>query len=746
MAIHGSSYSHFRCSGNRMQLIISLITLLFTFNQSVQSAVDDYAFCVTTHVDLGGIGSKGNILSDGFPLSLPNVSHNEPMCSMTLMACKSCRITIKIVSLDLPPCDQHPHPQTCIYGCDHLMIYEIADRLRTTKYYMQGQERYQYTSQTSKVFIKFCHSYDNNGKPRRFRLQYTVYEKSETFTGHIGENGTFHSPGFPLGFSNFQSHYQITEEIFYFHIHGLDGGYIRLSFDDWSLPFSSELKVYDGPSKADNLLFPSHQSENSRDRPFLSSSGSNLLLELYTGTGEEYGKFMPGFTARYSFVSKASWRKKPYQHCGQNLYDLMGGVLDLQEMAECPTASYIDCVWVIWKYDFRRELQFLAVRFDALNLYNGDVLELRLGNNSESEMVGSASSLTLGHEVLTRGDAIYIRLKARCSRDRSLRVVFTTYEDVMPSQVCSGKNMFSCLNSRCISQTLLCDGINHCNDQLNFDEVVCKSRLLTPTPMYSVCFILFYQATTTTERPCSSHAECRGHGWYCADKRCDGYYDCEDGSDEHDCWLSAMTTPALSTSAPNYTFSAYHWGTIIPILLICIVLAVIACVVVNYTRKRQLQRQRRRAAAQPHLGLPGQMFRYPEAPPTYEEAMYSGGILNRSFSFSEAGNTLPPPPPYTIQVAAPSLSDQYAVTPPAAASTTAPPSSEAPVTSGPLAGHGALGDMQVLLPIHLQAMRGRIEPDKPATPVSNIVPSTPKEESSEDGMDIPSADASSSYV
>ena len=55
------------------------------------------------------------------------------------------------------------------------MMYEIAFPETTTHYFKAGQQGDVFTSNTSKLYIKYCHTAENNGKFRRFQMQYTVY-------------------------------------------------------------------------------------------------------------------------------------------------------------------------------------------------------------------------------------------------------------------------------------------------------------------------------------------------------------------------------------------------------------------------------------------------------------------------------------------------------------------------------------------------------------------------------------------
>jgi len=164
--------------------------------------------------------------------------------------------------------------------------------------------------------------------------------------------------------------------------------------------------------------------------------------------------------------------------CG-GIVDNIGGVITMANMSLSGVPGKLfDCIWLVKPYVEHQHKAHLLVRMEQLtNLEWNGTLEVRQGLTSQSPLVETLTGdAKMASEYLIPADiGFFIRLRGRLSSEFIMAIAYSAFSYTE----CYSMRNFMCLNHRCISSQLRCDGFNHCGDNSD-EETACKSSSLSP--------------------------------------------------------------------------------------------------------------------------------------------------------------------------------------------------------------------------------------------------------------------------
>ncbi|XP_034949761.1 uncharacterized protein Culd isoform X2 [Chelonus insularis] len=395
-------------------------------------------------------------------LYMTNSSHDQ--CSLELVTCPSCAITVTFKNLALPhSCGDSGMMMDSPCRCDYVWISEPPYEDISGTPYCGLYSPITYRSSTRTVSITLFYSKSHK---HAFTLEYTsernkVHLKgwdlmnSKGFNNTVG--GVLTSPFFPARYPrDLGVEYIITCPT---EAHSCR---IRVLFSDFQLATVSIIEFYDWNGQRLDV------SSGARFRPpIIVSSGPSLLIRFYANGGTGLG-----YKAFYSYILGNKYDKtiQPITDCGGYVENL-GGTITMMDMVVQGLKTY-DCVWLI-----RPPKNFLHTN---THMYIKVVTFSDMGNTELTIRQGPTSAL-LPLEVIRHptNQLQPLRLREHVAPITSgfhvsLRGVFGVNSRVAIAYAafgymdCFSGSDFLCQNHRCIQSQLNCDGFDHCGD--NSDE------------------------------------------------------------------------------------------------------------------------------------------------------------------------------------------------------------------------------------------------------------------------------------
>ncbi|XP_077866986.1 tolloid-like protein 2 [Saccoglossus kowalevskii] len=271
-----------------------------------------------------------------------------------------------------------------------------------------------------------------------------------TGTHEHNDTGTFTSPNFPDRYPG--GIYRVV-----YRIENSDGGHIQLLFHDFILTeyTPDHVQIRNGPNDTSELYGTYHGASRP---PAIVSSSSELWVEFLSGSRDS--DFAVGFKASYKFVADDVWEDKP-EVIGE-FYTSPSHLLFIKAL-DNEDANF-DVIWSIKAPTSHK----VWVRFQNLTLSyisTTPSLVARDGLTSTSRPIGNIGLVNGEYRILSTGNTMFIRLVATLkSRVDIVNGLYVHYVKTDPDYQCP-PNYFPCQNDdKCINNTLVCDGVNHCGD------------------------------------------------------------------------------------------------------------------------------------------------------------------------------------------------------------------------------------------------------------------------------------------
>ncbi|BFZ13474.1 hypothetical protein BsWGS_16514 [Bradybaena similaris] len=489
-------------------------------------------------------GDYGYIVSGGYPGNYSTAGKSGVWCQVHVQVCRTCRLRLQFEELSFELClpsgqgsQGELGSDWCHKGCDHLHVHEVDPPYNrvTHRNYFSYSEGESYTSISGNVKVRHCTGSTSLEDGKRFRIAYTVIDKTELYKGVVSEygdsTGYITSPNFPGG-------YALNGETFTYMIQNLDPyGHVRLIFDDWDLAPESKVKVYDGFSETSP-----HTTLERYTRPVIVSRSNTLVLVLSTGTRLSDCCHHSGFKGQYQYVSEQDWKERPDSTCSE-AHPMQGGGIISFTGGTSSGPRFYDCLWVIKRYSSHYTADAVILRLREVLLGDGwlqygrkNTLEIRSGGSSESPLVArfTARNLTDIQMSYTSHQGLYVRLRGGFYSTDKLSFIYTAVKNVTEGgDECPGYFDFLCRNLLCIDQELMCDGVDHCGDASDESPSVdCSvSGLWKHSFKWSMPYLV---ETTVPNKPACNGIVC-GRVCLSLDQICDGVADCAGREDEDNC-------------------------------------------------------------------------------------------------------------------------------------------------------------------------------------------------------------------
>ncbi|XP_070557500.1 neuropilin and tolloid-like protein 1 isoform X2 [Ptychodera flava] len=288
------------------------------------------------------------------------------------------------------------------------------------------------------------------------------------FTGsHLrNASGTFTSPDFP-------DRYPGGHHKFSYLIEDTDGGCVQLIFDDFILAENNWdfcQICLDGPNCTPGL----HITYYGTNRPkAVISTGSMLYVDFGSNSyASDYTAV--GFKATYQFVGSNTWHQKPKvagsfhtEPSQQLFYSSLDWSHDIN----------VDVVWSI-QAPTNHQI-WLRLNVSLSYELTTPAIVIRDGLTSEGALLyvvdGGLQSQTQ-YTIISNGNGMYIRLKTTMKGSHHNMYdyvwgLYVEYIDAVDVDYMCPRVYFQCLSKRiCISDSLTCDGIDHCGDWSDEDQ------------------------------------------------------------------------------------------------------------------------------------------------------------------------------------------------------------------------------------------------------------------------------------
>ncbi|XP_057326371.1 uncharacterized protein LOC130668220 isoform X1 [Microplitis mediator] len=399
----------------------------------------------------------------GSRLYATNSSHEQ--CSLELVTCPSCAITVTFKSLALPhSCGDSGMMMDSPCRCDYVWISEPPYEDISGTPYCGLYAPITYRSSTRTVSITLLYSQSHNHAftieyvSERNRVNLKGWDPTVTkgFNGTVG--GILTSPFFPARYPrDLGMEYVITcptEAPFC---------RVRVLFSDFQLATVSIIEFYDWNGQRLDV------SSGARFRPpIIVSSGPSLLIRFYANGGTGLG-----YKAFYSYVIGHRYDKaiQPITDCGGYVENL-GGTITMIDMVTEGVKTY-DCVWLI-----RPPKNFLHMK---THMYLKVITFADMAGNTELIIRQGPTSALLPLEILRHPasqllpprmrehitpivNGFHVSLRGTFGANSRVAIAYAAFGYMD----CFSGSDFLCQNHRCIQSQLNCDGFDHCGD--NSDE------------------------------------------------------------------------------------------------------------------------------------------------------------------------------------------------------------------------------------------------------------------------------------
>ncbi|KAH0567072.1 uncharacterized protein LOC123263832 isoform X1 [Cotesia glomerata] len=399
----------------------------------------------------------------GSRLYATNSSHEH--CSLELVTCPSCAITVTFKSLALPhSCSDSGMMMDSPCRCDYVWISEPPYEDISGTPYCGLYAPITYRSNTRTVSITLLYSQSHNHAftieyvSERNRVHLKGWDPAVTkgFNGTVG--GILTSPFFPARYPrDLGIEYVITCPT------EAPSCRVRVLFSDFQLATVSIIEFYDWNGQRLDV------SSGARFRPpIIVSSGPSLLIRFYANGGTGLG-----YKAFYSYVIGHRYDKaiQPITDCGGYVENL-GGTITMIDMVTDGVKTY-DCVWLI-----RPPKNFLHMK---THVYLKIVTFADMAGNTELIIRQGPTSALLPLEVLRHPasqlqpprmrehitpivNGFHVSLRGTFGVNSKVAIAYAAFGYID----CYAGSDFLCQNHRCIQSQLNCDGFDHCGD--NSDE------------------------------------------------------------------------------------------------------------------------------------------------------------------------------------------------------------------------------------------------------------------------------------
>ncbi|XP_046441188.1 uncharacterized protein LOC124192074 isoform X2 [Daphnia pulex] len=403
---------------------------------------------------------------------------NSRVCSVELTTCPACSIQVHLKILNLPACEISPNVTSAnrCSGCDHLVIKEnfystprlICGKSARTVHDPRTQENYRSVGRTLTISFSFSRNYEY-----AFLLEFASVVNTRTISARSGEGGYISSPHFPAVYPQDYSNEIKLQNLDFVNGTTSNTGCIMLIFDDYALGLSSFIEISDSNEVRQYALGSSLFRP-----PVVLIQSYRMAIRFFANGGRA-----SGYRASYRFINEsADLIEIPITDCG-GLVDDFGGVITMYNMSSPNAARLYDCIWLIKPLPTYQQntKSHLFVRVEQLSsLERGTSLDIRQGLISLSPLIESltttVSPQSLTSEYLVPADVgFYIRLRGRLNNEFKMAIAYAAFSYTE----CFAIKDFVCLNHRCISSDLRCDGFNHCGDDSD-EQTSCSDKAISP--------------------------------------------------------------------------------------------------------------------------------------------------------------------------------------------------------------------------------------------------------------------------